>query len=220
MEEDALEEAHHMEEDLEEGHGHQEEMKFPHLEEEEELGGGMEAGAPEGMEGGESSAAEEFATQLMDLVNGFLAQSGSSKKVTQEPGGEEEPADMDGLGEPEGEEEEELEEGGLFEGLLVEDDEALAEELTRRVAARLVREMKAHKSGHLNHGSEHVKGHSMLKKGQTGEKAATGGGTKHHAGPKAGGKPTTGHLKPAVASKSAKHPRNKLPGAGALKAGK
>jgi hypothetical protein len=174
------------------------------------------------MEGGESSAAEEFATQLMDLVNGFLAQSGSSKKVTQEPGGEEDTMGGEPEGEepPEGEEEEELEEGGLFEGLLVEDDEALAEELTRRVAARLVREMKAHKSGHLNHGSEHVKGHSMLKKGQTGEKAATGGGTKHHAGPKAGGKPTTGHLKPAVASKSAKHPRNKLPGAGALKAGK
>jgi hypothetical protein len=216
MEEDALEE------NLEELGRHRYEES---LEEEEELGGGMEAGAPEGMEGGESSAAEEFATQLMDLVNGFLEQSGSSKKVTQEPGGEEEPADMDGLGEPEGEEpegeeEEELEEGGLFEGLLVEDDEALAEELTRRVAARLVREMKAHKSGHLNHGSEHVKGHSMLKKGQTGEKAATGGGTKHHAGPKAGGKPKTGHLKPAVASKSAKHPRNKLPGAGALKAGK
>ena len=66
-------------------------------------------------------------------------------------------------------EEKKKEEEGVYENLdlEVQDDEALAEELTRRVAARLVAEMK------------------KAKKGMTED--FTGGGTKHAKAPKGHG---------------------------------
>jgi hypothetical protein len=91
-------------------------------------------------EGGDIEAdVEEIATRLSNI----LAKMGSKKEVAvekePEAGGEGE--DVAGGEEAPMMESDELEEE-LYESLEVDDDEQLAEELTRRVAARLVAEMK------------------------------------------------------------------------------
>lgn len=161
-----------------------------------DMGGGEEAGG----EGGDDVKPEVEA--LVSALNGLLAKVGKGElEVDVEAGGEGEEAGGEAGGEEEApvmevkkkkeekKEKEEMmkeakkkkpaekekEEEGVYESLdlQVEDDEALAEELTRRVAARLVAEMKKAKKP----------------KGMTED--FTGGGTKKASPPKghgAGGK--------------------------------
>ena len=123
------------------------EMPAPEMGDEmggDELGlGGDESTGEE--EGGDIEAdVEEIASRLTSI----LSKMGSSKEVAvekePEAGGQDGPgigADMGGEEEAPMMESDELEEE-LYESLEVDDDEQLAEELTRRVAARLVAEMK------------------------------------------------------------------------------
>jgi hypothetical protein len=106
------------------------------------MGGDESTGEEEG--GDIEADVEEIATRLTSI----LAKMGSSKEVAveKEPEAqvdEEGYGGMPSSGEDEGAmmESDELEEE-LYESLEVDDDERLAEELTRRVAARLVAEMK------------------------------------------------------------------------------
>lgn len=111
---------------------------------------GADMGGDMGAEGGDDVKAKVQA--LADAVNGLLQSLGKGDLEvdidTGAEGGEGE-ADM-GAEEPPAEEPpagEEEEEGAPV--MEVEDDDALAEELTRRVAARLMREMKSGKGGWL-----------------------------------------------------------------------
>jgi hypothetical protein len=105
------------------------------------MGGDESTGEEEG--GDIEADVEEIASRLSSI----LAKMGSSKEVAVEKEPEAQ-VDEEGYGGmPSGEDEgammesDELEEE-LYESLEVDDDERLAEELTRRVAARLVAEMK------------------------------------------------------------------------------
>lgn len=163
-----------MHEEVEEGTLEEEavEEMFMGEAEGEEAGGGMGMGDGEeaGEEGGEDIKPEVEA--LVSALNGLLVKVGKKDlEVDVEAGGEEEAGEA---GEAGGEEapvmeaaktkKEEgygmkkeakkkkpapAEEAGVYESLdlEVEDDEALAEELTRRVAARLMAEMKKAKKG-------------------------------------------------------------------------
>jgi hypothetical protein len=205
-EEESLEEAGHS---YEEGSYGYEEAAMP-MAEEEETGG----------EGGEGMTAEieDDVEEIAARLSSILSKVGSSKEVdTEEEGGAEaEPMDMGAPEEEEGsmmeakkkgphhgkkmeekkqgraEEEKEKKKKGVHEGL--DEEEALAEELTRRVAARLVAEMRAAKAGAHKPAGKKMKGVS--------EKAVIGfdgSGTKHHGGVGPAGKPGTGakDLKPA-----------------------
>jgi hypothetical protein len=113
--------------------------------------GGM--GDEMGAEGGDDVKAKVQA--LADAVNGLLqslgkgdlevdidAGAGEDAGAEGDMGGEELPAEEP----PAGEEEEE---GAPMMEVELEEDDALAEELTRRVAARLMKEMKSGKGGWL-----------------------------------------------------------------------
>ena len=143
--------------------------------------GGMGGGEEAGVEGGEGL--KPAVQKIIDGLNELLADSGLEVDMEKEEGGEGEEAPEAGEEEEEEEEEEgtvyekkEMEEGYgkkkmeekkkmkpaeeekmeedlQLEELQVEDDEALAEELTRRVAARLVAEMKKAKKGMTEGGS-------------------------------------------------------------------
>lgn len=112
--------------------------------------GGM--GDEMGAEGGDDVKAKVQA--LADAVNGLLQSLGKGELEVDidtgaeeaGEGGEDMGADMGGEEPPAGEEEEE---GAPMMEADLEEDEALAEELTRRVAARLMREMKSGKGGWL-----------------------------------------------------------------------
>ena len=176
------------------------EEKYMEEAEGEEAGGDMDMGGSEeaGGEGGDDVKPEVEA--LVSALNGLLAKVGKGELEVdveagaeggegEEAGGEEEAPVMEAKKKKEekkekeemmkeakkkkpAEKEKEKEEEGVYESLNleVEDDEALAEELTRRVAARLVAEMK------------------KAKKGVTED--FTGGGTKHTKPPKAKGNPS------------------------------
>lgn len=158
----------------------------------EEAGGEMDMGGGEeaGGEGGDDVKPEVEA--LVSALNNLLSKVGKGElEVDVEAGGEGEGeapeaggAEEEGVMEAKKKEEEgygmkeeakkkkkedKKEEEGMYEALdlEVQDDEALAEELTRRVAARLVAEMK------------------KAKKGMTED--FTGGGTKHAKAPKGHG---------------------------------